>query len=342
MPLPKGCLHCKEGAKIVLVITGICDTGCFYCPISPGKKDKDVIFANERRVSNLSEILEEAEAMDALGTGITGGDPLMVMDRTVEAIKMLKDHFGRDHHIHLYTSSIDAEKARILAEAGLDEIRFHPPLREWEDFDNTELTKVISIRTLDVGIEVPAIPGHEKGLEHLILSAVDAGVDFVNINEFEFSESNWNMMEERGYVIKDELSSSISGSEEIAKNLMKRYRKYPIHFCSSTFKDGVQLRNRLLRRANNIAKDYEVITEDGTLIKGIIYTDDHEGTMRYLAEKFQVPPSLMGADPERGRVDIAPWILEEISKELQFKCYIIEEYSTSDRMEVERTPLNKR
>ena len=326
---------------MVLFITGICDTGCFYCPISPEKKGKDVIFANERRIHDREEIFEEAVTMDATGTGITGGDPLMVMDLTEWAIKELKRRFGKEHHIHLYTSSVNYDKVKVLKDAGLDEIRFHPPLEEWGDFDNTELRRIITEIDMDIGIEVPSIPEREEDLEHLIKSAVEAGIGFVNINEFEFSESNWNMMETRGYSIKDELSSSISGSEKAALRIMKRNKKYPIHFCSSVFKDGVQLRNRLIRRANNISKPHHIVTEDGTILRGIICSDDPGSTILLLSEKYSVPENMMSVDEERNCLEVAPWILEKIAKELPFKCYITEEYSTFDRMEVERIPLNR-
>ena len=41
-----------------------------------------------------------------------------------------------------------------------------------------------------------------------------------------------------------------------------------------------------------------------------------------------------------GKVEVAPWILEEISTSLDEKCYISEQYPTADGLEVERTPLN--
>jgi pyruvate formate-lyase activating enzyme-like uncharacterized protein len=47
----------------------------------------------------------------------------------------------------------------------------------------------------------------------------------------------------------------------------------------------------------------------------------------------------MFIDAVRKRMETAPWIVEEIASELPFKCYIIEEYPTADRLEVERTPL---
>ncbi|AIZ57241.1 radical SAM superfamily protein [Candidatus Methanoplasma termitum] len=337
-PLPEGCKHCVNGSKMVLFITGKCGTDCFYCPVSPEKKGKDVIFANERRISELSEMLEEAESMDAAGTGITGGDPLSNMDRTITAIKMLKEHFGSEHHIHLYTSMIDLDKAKKLCDAGLDEIRFHPPMSQWETMSFDVVSKIISDTSLDVGMEVPAIPGNEEKLEKVVVAAAKAGIGCININEFEFSESNWNMMEDLGFRVKDDLSSAVAGSEEMTIALMKKYPEIPIHFCSSTFKDGVQLRNRFIRRANVIAKEYDVITEDGTILKGVVYADD----LREAAEaliRLRVPKDLMFVDEERNRIEVASWKLKKIAKKLPYKSYIVEEYPTFDRMEVERMPL---
>jgi len=324
---------------MVLFITGRCGTDCFYCPISPEKKGKDVMYANERRVSDPSEMLEEARSMDATGTGITGGDPLSAMERTVSAIKMLKEHFGPGHHIHLYTSVVDLGRSKELCDAGLDEIRFHPPLSQWETMGLEGISGIIRETTLDVGIEVPAIPGCEKGLEKLIVSASEAGVGFININEFEFSESNWNMMEEMGYKVKDDLSSAVAGSEEMAKGLMRKYPKYPIHFCSSAFKDGVQLRRRLIRRASVIAGKHDVITDDGTIIKGVVYADDLNEAAAALLE-MKVPKDLMLIDEDRKRIEVASWKLRKVSKKLPYRSYIVEEYPTFDRMEVERVPLD--
>ena len=84
------------------------------------------MFANERPCNDFSEVIGEAHAMSATGTGITGGDPMMDLDRTLAACRALKQEFGQEHHIHLYTSlPFDVAHANSLAEAGLDEIRFH-------------------------------------------------------------------------------------------------------------------------------------------------------------------------------------------------------------------------
>lgn len=332
-----GCEHCINGSKMVLLVTGECGWGCFYCPVSLEKKGLDVIYANEARVSTDAEVIAEAESMDATGTGITGGDPLNVMDRTVHMIRLLKERFGPDHHIHLYTATIDPAKVAELEAAGLDEIRFHPPVEMWTRMQETRLKEIVESTSMDVGIEVPAIPGMQDALVSLIDYAVSAGVKFVNLNELEFSESNWDMMESHGFEVRDEVSAAVLGSEDIAKGVMRKCRKANIHFCSSPFKDGVQLRRRLIRRAEHICTEYQAITEDGTLVRGYVYAKDLDAAEARLRE-LGVPEDMMSRLD--GKIEVAPWILEELAEGLEFKCYMSEQYPTADGLEVERTPLN--
>jgi len=121
---------CAQGSKMVVLITGLCSTGCYYCPLSLKKGGNDRIFADEWELKNESDtkkLVHEAEYINAIGAGITGGDPLIVWKRTKTYISLLKDTFGSEFHIHLYTSGLkNAEKIQQLVSAGLDEIRFHP------------------------------------------------------------------------------------------------------------------------------------------------------------------------------------------------------------------------
>ena len=55
------------------------------------------------RTRRIPGLLEEARLTRACGAGITGGDPLMDLDRCVDYITLLKKEFGKRFHIHLYT-----------------------------------------------------------------------------------------------------------------------------------------------------------------------------------------------------------------------------------------------
>ncbi|MGE4274549.1 MAG: radical SAM protein [Candidatus Methanomethylophilaceae archaeon] len=337
--LPTGCVHCQEGSKMVLLVSGHCGESCFYCPLSHEKKGHDTIYADETAVTHDEEIIREAESIGATGTGITGGDPLLCYERTLHLLRLLKTHFGPRHHVHLYTSTIDLEKVKGLQEAGLDEIRFHPPLDMWPSLPQTELSRILAECYLEIGLELPALPDHADALRQLMTDAFSMGVSFVNLNELEFSEGNWDMMLEHGYLVKDDISAAVKGSERLAKKLVKEFRGRSVHYCSSGFKDSVQLRRRLLRRAERTAREWELVTEDGTLVKGLVKTTHPAELMQALLQRG-VPQELMHPDPERRRLEMAPWVLENLAAELGEPCFLVEESPTSDRMEVERLPLN--
>lgn len=129
---------------MVIFITGLCERNCFYCPVSEARRKKDLVFSNERPIRTDEDLIEEAISMDALGTGITGGEPLLRTERVVHYIRLLKDRFGTSHHIHLYTALAPGiEVLESLRNAGLDEIRFHPPLNMWADVNRTPYRRSI-------------------------------------------------------------------------------------------------------------------------------------------------------------------------------------------------------
>lgn len=338
--LSRGCRMCRKGAKMVLLVTGRCGMSCYYCPLSEAKKGKDLVYANELLVRSDEDVISEAEAIGARGTGITGGDPLVVMDRTVRYIAMLKEHFGPGHHIHLYTATIDRDRFLALQEAGLDELRIHPPLETWGDLGPSHIAEAVKGLKMTVGFEVPAIPGEEDRLVSLCDYAADNRLAFVNMNELEVSETNCDALMARGFTARSEVSSAMKGSERTALEVMERVGdKVPLHFCSSSFKDDVQLRERLKRRAKRVARPMDLVTSEGMILLGII-DEGGEKAMRSLQEGYGVPAELMSYDEKRKRLEVASWVLEDLAPALPFKCFLVEEYPTADRLEVEREPLN--
>jgi pyruvate formate-lyase activating enzyme-like uncharacterized protein len=317
-----GCKLCAKGAKLVLLVSGKCDRRCFYCPISEKKKDKDVIYANERPVTEDSEIIEEALRMNALGTGITGGEPLLFLSRTLHFMDVLKNEFGEKHHIHLYTTkAINAREAELLHSHGLDEIRFHMVGKGY-----TESIDLSKRAGMSVGVELPAIAIYEKKIEE----AISSGIDFLNLNELEFSETNRERMNRRGYDTENGISAT--GSASFARRMVRRYgRKVPINFCSSNFKDGVQLRRRLLRTAENTAEMYERVTEDGTIVRGVI-----EG-LSVLKIPENIPFEVSG-----DKIYTDPDVLRHIPLPKGAVAYVSEVYPTWDELEVEREYIDGR
>ena len=193
-PLSQACKMCAQGAKMVVLVTGLCSAKCFYCPLSAKKKGKDRIFANEWELKDekdIKKLIQEAKYIDAKGAGITGGDPLIVWKRTKNYISILKEHFGSDFHIHLYTcGTINGDKVNELISEGLDEIRYHPEPIYWSNMNKSPMISSIkkAMKTdADVAIEIPMIPGMKKETFTLINWANNNEIKWINLNELEFS-----------------------------------------------------------------------------------------------------------------------------------------------------------
>lgn len=272
--LPKGCQLCYDGAKSVIFITGICYEKCYYCPISYSRRNKDVIFINDLKVESFEDILREIYDSKALGVSITGGEPLVFPGRVLLFIRRLKEIFGEEFHIHLYTIGKQLTKELImnLYEAGLDEIRFH--IVEYGLLKKVEYT--VKHTNMDVGVEVPVVPGNMNFYKKLIIEAEKYGAKFVNLNELEISEGNYRSLLERGFKLKKGTIASVEGSEEDALKILKWAAEHTsninVHYCSALYKDLVQTRVRLRRKALNTAKPYEEISHEGTVLRGEIWT----------------------------------------------------------------------
>jgi len=346
--LPKGCQLCVRGEKLVLFTTGACPRDCFYCPLSPWRRE-DVAYANERPVKSPDDIIEEARLQEAKGAGVTGGDPMARLERTVNYIRALKESFGESFHVHLYTTGALATKKNLekLYDAGLDEIRFHPDLFN----PNSKLFKVEieNIRNAfdfdwDVGGEIPSVPGQLERMRWYAEFLDSLGAKFLNVNELEFSETNLRNLLRRGYRPISNESSAIKGSLKLGLKLLEwgeENTSLSYHLCTAKLKDAVQLRNRLRRTAKNVAKPYMEITEDGTLRFGIAEYEDLDELYELLVNDAEVPPEWLYINREKGRIEMPEEVVLELAEAIEgdVRFFIVEEYPTFDRIEVERIPL---
>ena len=341
---------------MVLFVTGLCDSSCYYCPLSQDKSGRDVVFADEMPVSDDTDILFEARAIRGEGAGISGGDPLCHLERTLRYIRLLKEEFGSRFHLHLYTSQTDVSQEVLneLHRSGLDEIRFHPQTNDWSGIE-----RAVKMG-MSVGIEVPAIPGKHEALKKTAKRAEEIGVSFLNINELEASETNFDRLVSMGMRLTDMESASIEGSANTAREILDwsidGLQNLSLHFCSARFKDSVQMRRRLERRLEQTKRSFEERDDpEPLLILGIIRAIhgmqlEHEqlaSIHAVLQNQFDVPPDLMNIDESRKRIEIAPWVLEEIADSLrealagtqELELGIAFEYPTWDRLQTMFNPL---
>ncbi|MCF7798963.1 radical SAM protein [Candidatus Woesearchaeota archaeon] len=357
--LAKGCKLCIKGRKSVLFITSACHYECFYCPISDDKRKKDVVKINEKELlhpdssESLREVFDEIRLCQSKGVGITGGDPLAKTSRTYKYIKALKKEFGKSFHIHVYTSLpfVTKEKLLHLESAGLDEIRFH-----FNNDDVASWKKILFVKELKMkwGVEVPAIPGKLDTSKKIIDFCKANKADFINLNELEYSDISNSELKKQGFKVKDSLSYGIQDSEAVAHELVLYGKKMrvPVHYCSSSFKDAVQLGNRFLLRAQKVAKPFDAVDYQGMLTRGEITLKRKDkltldDVRSFLIDEMELPSEDVCL--EDNRLLVAADVLESLwpmlldDQDVRWGRYlcaaIVVEYPTDDHFLVQKVDL---
>ena len=313
---------------MVLFVTGLCSRGCEFCPLSGMRKNIDKVYANERKIDSFEEIIEEVKVSGAKGCSLTGGDPLLKLDRTIELATKLKEVFGKKFHIHIYVSTklVTEEKLKKLSTC-VDEIRFHP------DFDRPvkDEVKKIALATKfwkkkNIGIEIPCFPDKIDNILELV-KEVSPYISFLNMNELESGEFSEKYMSKKYKISKD--GYTIKDSIDAGKYIMNRLSElgHPIsdintHLCTAELKNWHQYRNRL---KNYKIPKFSKMTDDGT----IVYF-----AMRYDEEFLEtLPPKKCYHDIPKHRIILEPKLASKIKD--TYSVYRIEEYPTYEREECE-------
>ncbi|MBI2666082.1 radical SAM protein [Candidatus Woesearchaeota archaeon] len=350
--LPKGCQYCVKGEKLVYFATGICPRKCYFCPISDEKYGKDVTFANERKVS-----LDETQSKEDIG-----GDPLAKLQRTLSFIRLMKEKYGKQFHIHLYTSLhlVTENTLQQLHDAGLDEIRFHL------DFDSEQFWPKLSLAkkfSWDVGVELPIVPTKEKEMKK-VLDFIQDKVNFLVLNELEVADNSQSKLLEMGFTPKDQASYAVKGSLEFGLELLQyAQQKNPllkVHLCTAQLKDRVQLGNRFKREAQGVKKKFDHVDEEGLLTRGALYLPELVPGFSYrkkieecdkeplikklkiLAEEikkeFQLKEEEIFIDEQKPRILLSAKKIAPLKKRFLKKGLIpaiVKEYPTADQLEIE-------
>lgn len=327
-----GCRFCVKGQKLVLFISGKCSRNCWYCSLSKKRKNVDLIWANERPIESSSDLIKEAQESRATSAGITGGDPLLFLSRTIKFSKALKNKFGKKFHIHIYlpTKLVNSSNIKKLSKY-VDEFRLHPEFLINNSLADIEKIKLVSkiVGKRRLGIELPMIPDKKKEILEFILK-VQSHISFVNLNEFELSETNIDSLkrynlEEGGYVI----TGSKPAGLWLLRELEKRKVKISVHLCTAELKNLHQFKNRLKLHKTF---PYGLRTKDGTVIYLAAYkkNNPHFDQLKKLKSVFY--------DKKKERIILS----EKTARKLinNYKITRVEEFPTFDQIEVETEDIS--
>jgi len=267
----KGCKFCVKGEKLVLFVGGKCSRNCWYCSLSKNRKNSPQTYANERPIKNSKELIKEAIESNARGAGITGGDPLVYFKKTIKYAKTLKKKFGPSFHIHIYLPpQLVTEKKLKKLSKYIDEVRFHPSFLfnpdkklKQEEFEKIKTASRIFGKQ-NTGIEVPMIPEKKKEI-YEVIKELKNYIGFANLNEFELSETNFNIMTKKHTFNEDTFTirNSITTGKWIIAKATKDKTKVKVHLCTARTKDCYQYINRLIK--HNILP-FGNKTDEGTVV----------------------------------------------------------------------------
>lgn len=286
--LSPGCALCREGVWSCLFINNLCNGTCFYCPTEQKKKAEPM--TNSLAFPNPKEYTAYIGRFGFRGASISGGEPLLTLDRTLTYIRSVRKKFGEQIHLWMYTNGIlfTEDKGKMLREAGLDEIRFDISAREYL-LDRAELAaKIIPTVT----VEIPAVPEDYERLRELLPAMAAAGIKHLNLHQMRATPHNLGQLIGRGYTFIHGPLVTVLESEltalRLLRDTMDSGQAPAVNYCSFAYKNRFQGRAARLRAAAELVQAYEDITPAG-YIRSLAVRGDSADLDRIEAELVALP-----------------------------------------------------
>lgn len=263
--LSPGCRACAEGRWSCLFVNGRCNCRCFYCPTA--QDDPGEPTTNGLTFTKAAEYASYVEQLDFSGASISGGEPLLSFDKSLNFVTALERRLGDRVHLWLYTNGVlaDADKLARLRDAGLDEIRFDIGATNYQ---LAHLERAIGVIPT-VTVEIPAIPEEGARLRETLVSLANMGVDHLNLHQLRLTPFNLPQLVKRPYTFLRGDKITVLESELLALELVawvaERKLALPVNYCSFVFKHRYQRAAARRRAAARMRKPWEGISEAGYL-----------------------------------------------------------------------------
>lgn len=309
-----GCKHCGEGTWSCLFINGKCNGSCFFCPSEQNTIGEPV--TNALQFSNPADYIDYLKAFGIKGVSISGGEPLLTLDKSVRFISAVNKKSGNEIHKWLYTNGIllNEENLIKLRDAGLNEIRLNLAARNY----NIEKVRLASRYIETVTVEIPAIPEDFERLCSLIPQLSESGVKFLNLHQLRCTTYNYKKFIQRGYTFLHGEDATVLESEFTALRLIKfavdSGVELPINYCSFVYRNSFQRIRARQRSAPYMLKPCEEITGAG-IIRNLSVRISREESDRIISaiEDNGEPESSVNYDPKTAKFSFPVNILKYIS-----------------------------
>jgi len=293
------CLECKKGNRSLTLFFSLeCNRDCYFC----SNKNQENY---EYYIKNDKDIIAEYETFifrnNLVAIGLTGGEPLIHVDKVCSFFSYVKKH-SPNIHTRLYTNGDLADEDVLvkLHDSGLDEIRFSIKIEDSESAINSIMKKLKMAKTYisTVMVEMPVIPSTINKMKALLVKLELANIDGINLLEFLFPLINPLEYKQRGFKIKYRPYKvfynytyagglPISGSEEDCLELLlygiNNNFNMGMHYCSLENKLFSQIYNQNM---NTKLLAYEVFSQKDFFIKTAKVYGNHGTVVLNLLKKM--------------------------------------------------------
>lgn len=263
--LSPGCRCCGDGGWSCLFISGRCNGRCFYCPTA--QDDDGPPVTNGLVFDSPEEYAGYVAAMGFSGVSISGGEPLMTPDLTLEYLRAVRRRCGEDLHLWLYTNGtlLNADLCSRLMDAGLNEIRFDLGAVR---YNLKKLRLAVGIIPT-VTVEIPAVPEDEGLLQQKMIEMAEAGVKHLNLHQMRLTPYNFALLTERRYTFLHGEKVTVLESELSALRTVRfgleQSVALPVNYCSFPYKRRYQHAAARRRAALLFPVSAAVVTKSGYL-----------------------------------------------------------------------------
>jgi pyruvate formate-lyase activating enzyme-like uncharacterized protein len=256
------CVSCRRGVgTATYLLSTQCPRDCFFCFNHNQGNYEELQEALDDPAARLTEL--HAQGVPFHDLALTGGEPLLHKDETAEFFRTVQRLYP-DAYTRLYTSGafLDEGFLAVLADAGLDEIRFSvktddPPAAQRRLF---ELMRLARTALPAVVVEMPVMPDELEPMQDLLRALDGIGIDGINLLELCFPYHNAEEFNRRGYLIKNPPyrvlydywyagGLPVAGSEEACLALLgfavEKGLALGVHYCSleNKFSGQIYLQN---------------------------------------------------------------------------------------------------
>jgi uncharacterized protein len=262
-PLSPGCVCCGEGTWHCLFVNKSCTASCFYCPQDRKNTAENLPILDEMAFRGPDDFSSFVAEVGAKGISFSGGEPLLFFPALIDYITAIRQKLGGNVYLWMYTNGhlIERHKLAELKKAGLDEIRVDIAASDY----SLAAAKLAREYFENVSIEIPAIPEDIEKVKSAMASMIGCGIRYLNLHQLLTTEHNYRALAARNYTFLHHPGIPVYESEITVLKLLNyaisEHLPLQINYCSQSYKERIQSKNRRLKALPFVITDCEEATE---------------------------------------------------------------------------------